>query len=106
MKGFQVAPVQVVYEDTNFNVNGEGEINEIKIEKEPSRDPNETPIERFRRVAHTVAAQSATHKWTVVLRGVTKNSQIGRCSNYHDADNLQHLGKAIEEAKRLVICLK
>nr|XP_014085675.1 transient-receptor-potential-like protein isoform X3 [Bactrocera oleae] len=101
MKGFQVAPVQVVYEDTNFNVNGEGEINEIKIEKEPSRDPNETPIERFRRVAHTVAAQSATHKWTVVLRGVTKNSQIGRCCNYHDADNLQHLGKAIEEAKRL-----
>ncbi|XP_017468227.1 PREDICTED: transient-receptor-potential-like protein isoform X1 [Rhagoletis zephyria] len=104
MKGFQVAPVQVVYaEDANFNVNGEGEINEIRIEKEPSRDPNETPLERFRRVARAVAAQSATHKWTVVLRGVTKNSQIGRCSNHHDADNLQHLGKAIEEAKRLIL---
>ncbi|XP_053966851.1 transient-receptor-potential-like protein [Anastrepha ludens] len=104
MKGFQVAPVQVVYaEDGNFNVNGEGEIDEIRIEKEPSRDPNETPIERFRRVARTVASQSATHKWAVVLRGVTKNSQIGRCSNYHDADNLQHLGRAIEEAKRLIL---
>ncbi|XP_004517522.1 transient-receptor-potential-like protein isoform X2 [Ceratitis capitata] len=104
MKGFQVAPVQVIHaEDINFNVNGEGEMSEIRVEKEPSRNLNETPIERFRRVARTVAAQSATHKWTVVLRGVTKNSQIGRCSNYHDADNLQNLGKAIEEAKRLIM---
>ncbi|XP_067627851.1 transient-receptor-potential-like protein isoform X2 [Eurosta solidaginis] len=103
MKGFQVGPVNVVYEEPNYNVNGEGDMSEIRIEKEPSRDPNETPLERFRRVAHTVATQSATHKWTVVLRGVTKNSQIGRCSNYHDAYNLQHLGKAIEEAKRLIL---
>lgn len=100
MKGFQVAPCQNVNDEkSNGNVNGECDINEIKIEKVASRPLNETPKQKFQRVARQVAQQSTAHKWTVVLQGTLKNSQIGRC-NKESAKNLQHLGKAIEEAKK------
>lgn len=102
MKGFQVAPCQNVNEEKlNGNVNGEGDINEIRIEKEPSRPATETPKQRFQRVARMVVQQSNSHKWTVVLQSTLKNSQIGR-STKDTARNLHHLGKAIEEAKKWV----
>lgn len=91
MKGFQVAPVQTA---------DDGDMNEIKVEREPSRPEKETPKERFRRIARTVAAQSAAHKWTVVLQGVAKNSQIGCSASKESYQNLKNLGKAIEEAKK------
>ncbi|XP_075166028.1 transient receptor potential-like isoform X2 [Haematobia irritans] len=105
MKGFQLAPVENVNEENsarNHNVNGVAEMNEIKVEKVASRPPNETPKQRFQRVARMVIAQSTSHKWTVVLQGTLKNSQIGR-SNKETAKNVQQLGKAIEEAKKLIL---
>jgi len=102
MKGFQVAPVQTSSEtDLLSNVNGEGEMREIKIETVPSKPAKETARERFQRVARTVLLQSSTHKWNMVLRGAMPNSQIGR-SNKTQRKSLQNLGKAIEEAKRLL----
>ncbi|XP_065366954.1 transient-receptor-potential-like protein [Calliphora vicina] len=103
MKGFQVAPCQNVSEEKlNGNVNGEGDINEIRVEKDPSRPDKETPKQRFQRVARQVAQQSTAHKWTVVLQGTLKDSQIGRCSK-EGVKNLQHLSKALEEAKKLIL---
>jgi len=100
MKGFQVAPVQTSSEtDLLSNVNGEGEMREIKVERVPSKPEKETARERFQRVARTVLLQSSTHKWNMVLRGTMPNSQIGR-SNKAQRKSLQNLGKAIEEAKR------
>lgn len=99
MKGFQVAPIQMQEDKSNGNVNGEGDINEIKIEKEPSRPEKETPKQKFQRVARQVAAQSTAHKWNVVLQGTLKNSQIGR-SSLESRRSIQHLNKAIEEAKK------
>uniref|UniRef100_A0A1I8N2Y0 Transient receptor ion channel domain-containing protein n=1 Tax=Musca domestica TaxID=7370 RepID=A0A1I8N2Y0_MUSDO len=105
MKGFQLGPVENVNDEkapNNGNVNGAGDMNEIKIEKEASRPLNETPKQKFQRVARQVAAQSTAHKWTVVIQGTLKNSQIGR-SNQDSAKNLQQLNKAIEEAKKLIL---
>ncbi|XP_037951197.1 transient-receptor-potential-like protein [Teleopsis dalmanni] len=102
MKGFHVGPVQMTLSEKDFNVNGDCDMNEIKVEKEPSKPEKETPKERFQRVARTVVAQSTCHKWNVVLSGVAKNSQIGRTTKEGYKD-LQHLGKAIEEAKRLIL---
>ncbi|XP_022229777.2 transient-receptor-potential-like protein isoform X1 [Drosophila obscura] len=103
MKGFQVAPVQTSGEsDACCNVNGEGDMREIKVESIPSRPAKETARERFQRVARTVLLQSSTHKWNVVLQGTLPNSQIGRCTK-NERKNLQNLGKAIEEAKRLIM---
>uniref|UniRef100_A0A1B0BHH4 Transient receptor ion channel domain-containing protein n=1 Tax=Glossina palpalis gambiensis TaxID=67801 RepID=A0A1B0BHH4_9MUSC len=102
MKGFQVIPIQSHYEEqSNGNINAIADMQEIKIEKAPSRIEKETAKERFRRVAHTVAAQSATHKWNLVLQGTLKDSQIGRC-NKESYKNLQNLGKAMEEARKLI----
>ncbi|XP_037811373.1 transient-receptor-potential-like protein [Lucilia sericata] len=103
MKGFQVAPCQNVNEEKlNGNVNSECDINEIKVEKDPSRPDKETPKQRFQRVARLVAQQSTAHKWTMVLQSTLKDSQIGR-SNKDSVKNLHHLGKAIEEAKKLIL---
>uniref|UniRef100_A0A1I8P5H8 Transient receptor ion channel domain-containing protein n=1 Tax=Stomoxys calcitrans TaxID=35570 RepID=A0A1I8P5H8_STOCA len=110
MKGFQLAPVDNVNDENardgngngNFNVNGYGDMNEIRVEKVASRPAQETPKQRFQRVARQVAAQSTAHKWTMVLQGTLKNSQIGR-SNKEAAKNVEQLGKAIEEAKKLIL---
>ncbi|BFG05181.1 transient-receptor-potential-like protein [Drosophila madeirensis] len=103
MKGFQVAPVQTSGEsDACCNANGEGDMREVKVESIPSRPAKETARERFQRVARTVLLQSTTHKWNVVLQGTLPNSQIGRCTK-NERKNLQNLGKAIEEAKRLIM---
>ncbi|SPP74037.1 transient-receptor-potential-like protein isoform X4 [Drosophila guanche] len=103
MKGFHVAPVQTSGEsDACCNVNGEGDMREVKVESIPSRKAKETARERFQRVARTVLLQSTTHKWNVVLQGTLPNSQIGRCTK-NERKNLQNLGKAIEEAKRLIM---
>lgn len=101
MKGFQVAPCQNVNDDkSSGNINADnGDINEIKVEKEPSKLDKETPKQRFQRVAWQVAQQSTARKWTVVLQGTLKNSQIGRCSQ-ESVKDLQNLGKAINEAKK------
>nr|XP_016929688.1 transient-receptor-potential-like protein [Drosophila suzukii]XP_016929689.1 transient-receptor-potential-like protein [Drosophila suzukii]XP_016929690.1 transient-receptor-potential-like protein [Drosophila suzukii] len=102
MKGFQVAPVQNSCElDAFGNVNGEGEMREIKVESIPSRPEKETARERFQRVARTVLLQSTAHRWNVVLKAA-KDSQIGQCAK-NDRKNLQNLGRAIEEAKRLIL---
>uniref|UniRef100_A0A1A9V4N0 Transient receptor ion channel domain-containing protein n=1 Tax=Glossina austeni TaxID=7395 RepID=A0A1A9V4N0_GLOAU len=102
MKGFQVMPIQGHNEEQcNGNVNAIADMQEIKIEKAASRLEKETAKERFRRVAHTVAAQSTTHKWNLVLQGTLKDSQIGRC-NEESYKNLQNLGKAMEEARKLI----
>ena len=92
MKGFQVAPVQ----NLSDALDSDNEVLEIKIDSHKK----ETPKERFQRVARTVASQSTCYKWNEVLRGVAKNSQIGRCANRTSFKNLQQLSKAIEEAKR------
>ncbi|XP_030388495.1 transient-receptor-potential-like protein [Scaptodrosophila lebanonensis] len=104
MKGFQVAPVQTCgnEQDSYGNVNGEGDMHEIKVESVPSKPAKETAKERFKRVARTVLIQSTTHKWNVALQGTMPNSQIGRCTN-DGRKNLHHLGKAIEEAKKLIM---
>jgi len=69
MKGFQVAPVQNSCElDAFGNVNGQGEMREIKVESIPSRPEKETARERFQRVARTVLLQSTAHRWNVVLK--------------------------------------
>ncbi|XP_073813847.1 transient receptor potential-like [Musca autumnalis] len=105
MKGFQLGPVENVNDEklpTNGNVNGAGDINEIKIEKEASRPAQETSKQRFQRVARQVAAQSTAHKWNVVIQGTLKNSQIGR-TNQDSAKNLEQLHKAIEEARKLIL---
>lgn len=103
MKGFHMGPVENVNDEksqkANGNVNGYGDMNEIKIEGEVSKPANETPKQKFQRVARQVAAQSTAHKWTVVLQGTLKNSQIGRSSN-DSAKNLVNLNNAIEEAKK------
>lgn len=100
MKGFQVAPVQASSEPELLgNVNGEGEMREVKVESVPSRPAKETARERFQRVARTVLLQSSTHKWNVVLQGTLQNSQIGR-STKHQRKSLHNLGKAIEEARK------
>ncbi|XP_033153959.1 transient-receptor-potential-like protein isoform X2 [Drosophila mauritiana] len=102
MKGFQVAPVQNGCEPDAFgNVNGQGEMREIKVESIPSKPAKETAKERFQRVARTVLLQSTAHKWNVVLRAA-KDSQIGRCTK-NERKSLQNLGRAIEEAKRLIM---
>ncbi|KAH8401599.1 hypothetical protein KR009_006741 [Drosophila setifemur] len=102
MKGFQVAPVQNNCEPDAFgNVNGLGDMREIKVESIPSKPAKETAKERFQRVARTVLLQSTAHKWNVVLRAA-KDSQIGR-STKNERKNLQNLGRAIEEAKRLIM---
>ncbi|KAH8336809.1 hypothetical protein KR059_003944, partial [Drosophila kikkawai] len=102
MKGFQVAPVQNNCEQDAFgNVNGQGEMREIKVESIPSKPAKETAKERFQRVARTVLLQSTAHKWNVVLRAA-QDSQIGRCTK-EERKSLQHLGRAIEEAKRLIL---
>ncbi|KAH8384760.1 hypothetical protein KR093_007794, partial [Drosophila rubida] len=103
MKGFQVAPMQTSSEtDLLSNVNGEGEMREVKVEGIPSKPAKETARERFQRVARTVLLQSSTHKWNLVLQGTMPNSQIGR-STKHQRKSLQNLGKAIEEAKKLIM---
>ena len=96
MKGFQVAPVQASNEP---DVNGEGEMSEVKVESVPSRPAKETARERFQRVARTVLLQSSTPKWNVVLQGTLQNSQIGRSTKYQ-RKSLHNLGKAIEEARK------
>lgn len=102
MKGFHVAPVQTSSDsDLRSNVNGEGEMREVKVETAPSKPAKETARERFQRVARTVLLQSSTHKWNVVLQGTLQNSQIGRSTKYQ-RKNLHNLGKAIEEAKKWV----
>ncbi|XP_068145669.1 transient-receptor-potential-like protein isoform X1 [Drosophila tropicalis] len=103
MKDFQVAPVQTSSCEQLSDVNGEGDMSEIKIESMPSKPPKETARERFQRVARLVLMQSTAHKWNVVIRGTMPNSQIGRCNTQKERKNLQHLGKAIEEAKRLIM---
>ncbi|KAH8299649.1 hypothetical protein KR044_004292 [Drosophila immigrans] len=103
MKGFQVAPVQASSEtDLLSHVNGEGEMREVKVESVPSKPAKETARERFQRVARTVLLQSSTHKWNMVLQGALPNSQIGRSTKYQ-RKSLQNLGKAIEEAKKLIL---
>ncbi|XP_016974030.1 transient-receptor-potential-like protein isoform X3 [Drosophila rhopaloa] len=97
MKGFQVAPMQSSCE----NVNGPGEMREIKVESIPSKPEKESARERFQRVARTVLLQSTAHKWNMVLRAA-QDSQIGR-STKNERKNLQNLGRAIEEAKRLIM---
>lgn len=100
MKGFQVSPVVTSSEqDLLSNVNGEGEMREVKVEKVPSKPEKETARERFQRVARTVLLQSSTHKWNLVLQGTMPDSQIGR-STKMQRKSLQNLGKAIEEAKK------
>ncbi|XP_039490098.1 transient-receptor-potential-like protein isoform X2 [Drosophila santomea] len=102
MKGFQVAPVQNGCEPDAFgNVNGQGDMREIKVESIPSKPAKETAKERFQRVARTVLLQSTAHKWNVVLRAA-KDSQIGRCTK-NERKSLQNLSRAIEEAKRLIM---
>ena len=93
MNGFQVGPIPTHEKDD------EGDMNEIKVEKVPSKPVHETPKARFKRAAQTVISQSAKFKWTVVLSGVAKNSQIG-CSNKESFKNLRTLGEAIDEAKK------
>ncbi|XP_023159908.2 transient-receptor-potential-like protein isoform X1 [Drosophila hydei] len=103
MKGFQVAPVQVSGEQELLsNVNGDGEMREVKVESMPSRPAKETARERFQRVARTVLLQSSTHKWNVVLQSTLQNSQIGRSTKYQ-RKSLHNLGKAIEEARKLIL---
>ncbi|KAH8270758.1 hypothetical protein KR018_000206 [Drosophila ironensis] len=102
MKGFQVAPVQSSCDSDAFgNVNGQGEMREIKVESIPSKPAKETAKERFQRVARTVLLQSTAHKWNVVLKAA-QDSQIGRCTK-NERKNLHNLGRAIEEAKRLIM---
>ncbi|KAH8324719.1 hypothetical protein KR074_010266 [Drosophila pseudoananassae] len=102
MKGFQVAPVQSSCETDAFgNVNGQGDMREIKVESIPSKPAKETAKERFQRVARTVLLQSTAHKWNVVLKAA-QDSQIGRCTQ-NERKSLQNLGRAIEEAKRLIM---
>ncbi|XP_017839317.2 transient-receptor-potential-like protein isoform X2 [Drosophila busckii] len=103
MKGYEVAPVKTHSEpELLSNVNGEGEMREVKIESVPSRPAKETARERFQRVARTVLLQSSTHKWNMVLQGTMSNSQIGR-STKHERKQLHNLGKAIEEARKLIL---
>ena len=100
MKGFQVAPMQASSEQELLsNVNGEGEMREVKVETVPSKPAKETARQRFQRAARTVLLQSSTHKWNVVLQGTLQNSQIGRSTKYQ-RKSLCNLGKAIEEAKK------
>ncbi|XP_017120408.1 transient-receptor-potential-like protein isoform X2 [Drosophila elegans] len=102
MKGFQVAPMQSSCElDAFANVNGQGEMREVKVEAMPSKPDKETARERFQRVARTVLLQSTAHKWNVVLRAA-QDSQIGRCTK-NERQSLHNLGRAIEEAKRLIM---
>lgn len=67
-------------------------------ERAPS---NERGLARFRRVAHEVASQTTSHKWTEAVQGVT-DTQIGRCRNRESFRNQQNLARAMTEAKRLV----
>ncbi|XP_052842896.1 transient-receptor-potential-like protein [Drosophila gunungcola] len=102
MKGFQVAPMQSSCElDAFANVNGQGEMREVKVEAMPSKPDKETARERFQRVARTVLLQSTAHKWNMVLRAA-QDSQIGRCTK-NERQSLHNLGRAIEEAKRLIM---
>lgn len=65
MKDFHVAP-------TTIDEGGVGD-----DDHEPS---TERGLARFRRVAHAVASQTTSHKWTAAVQGVT-DTQIGRCRN-------------------------
>lgn len=83
MKDFHVAPTTVE-------------------EAEEREATNESGIARFRRVAHEVASQTSTHKWTEAVQGVT-DTQIGRCRNRTSFRNQQNLAKAMTEARKLVL---
>jgi transient-receptor-potential-like protein len=93
MKDFHVAPVEI------------SEENDDDVESE-ERDkvPDETPLDRFRRISKQVASQSANIKWNDVLRRTSAEaySQIGRSKNRESFKNQQNLLKAMDQAKRLI----
>lgn len=71
-------------------------------EEGDEKQSNDKGLARFRRVAHEVASQTTTHKWSEAVQSVT-DTQIGRCRNRESFRNQQNLAKAMTEARRLVL---
>lgn len=86
MKDFHVAPITM--EDDTETIN------------EQCEKPLDKGIARFRRVAHKVVSQTASRKWDDTVKGVTADTQIGRCNNRLSYKNQQNLQKAMIEAQR------
>lgn len=72
------------------------------IEEGEEKQADDKGLARFRRVANEVASQTASHKWSAAVSGIT-DTQIGRCRNRESFRNQQNLAKAMNEARRLVL---
>lgn len=62
---------------------------------------NETPTEKFRRIAKVVALNTGLNKWKQVVKGACIASQIGHCQRRDSLKKQQNLQKAMQEAQKL-----
>ncbi|XP_014207630.1 transient-receptor-potential-like protein [Copidosoma floridanum] len=73
-------------------------LEEISLEQSPE---NEDMAAKWKRVARLAVLKSAEHRWSQVIDGTVKKSQIGRSNDRISLKQQANLKRVMEEARRL-----